>query len=158
MPKASSNVDLFSEAALTDPYAQYAELRAAVWLERLNLWALPRYQQVRQTVLDWATFSSKDAISVDDAHGQYFSGTVSSVDPPDHDRLRAIIMPSLSRRSLQSIKGSIEQLAREFVDPLLETSEFDAIAQMAAPFPVKVVCDNAITCRIFLDVRQSLTG
>lgn len=140
----SSNIDLFSAEALADPYEQYAALRsagAAVWLEKLNIWALPRYQQARTALMDWEVFSSKDALCVDAAHNQFFSGTVAAVDPPDHDRLRAIIMPSLSPRSLQSIKDSIEAQARDIVRPLLETGEFDAVVDMAAIFPVQVVCD-----------------
>jgi hypothetical protein len=42
----SSEVDLFDDAVLDDPYPLSSELRelgAAVWLERHRAWAIPRY-------------------------------------------------------------------------------------------------------------------
>lgn len=50
-----SDVDIFADDVLTDPYPAYAELReagAAVYLERYDCWALPRYEHVRAALRD----------------------------------------------------------------------------------------------------------
>lgn len=51
----------FFRSALENPYPLYAELRdqaAAVRLRPLGMYALPRYQTVRDALQDWQTFSS----------------------------------------------------------------------------------------------------
>lgn len=56
-----SDVDLYTESARIDPYGIYAELRAlgpVVYLTRHDLYALPRYDEVRAASMDWKTFSS----------------------------------------------------------------------------------------------------
>jgi cytochrome P450 len=49
----------FFRSALENPYPLYAELRdqaAAVRLRPLGMYALPRYQTVRDALQDWQTF------------------------------------------------------------------------------------------------------
>ena len=56
-----SELDPFSEAALEDPWAIYAELRdlgPVVYLPRYELSAVMRYQDVRAVLGDWETYSS----------------------------------------------------------------------------------------------------
>jgi cytochrome P450 len=141
---AISDLDLFADDVLHDPYDPYARLReagAAVWMSRLGMWALPRYAQVRAALLDWKTFSSQDAVCVGEEHNALYSGTVLASDPPLHDRLRAVIAPSLTPRALAAMKAEIESQADTLVEVLVARGSFDAVADLAAVFPVSVVCD-----------------
>ena len=57
----TSQIDLFADATLADPYAEYAELRdlgPAVWMERHQAWAVPRYAEIRAVARDHEAFSS----------------------------------------------------------------------------------------------------
>ncbi|MFF7640879.1 hypothetical protein [Streptomyces canus] len=61
----SSDVDLFAPDSLVDPYPMYARLRDSgpvVRLSRLDVWALPRYEQVSAALRDHETFSSASAV------------------------------------------------------------------------------------------------
>ena len=64
-----SDIDLFRPDALLDPYPLYEELRAigpAVWLSRLGVFAIPRYEEVRAVGHDADTFSSLGLIEMPD--------------------------------------------------------------------------------------------
>ncbi|WP_240495966.1 MULTISPECIES: hypothetical protein [Xanthomonas] len=61
MSRISSDIDLFTDDALHDPYPLYAELRnlgPAAYLRTYDLYYLGRYEQVRKALMDWQTFSS----------------------------------------------------------------------------------------------------
>ena len=56
-----SDVDLFTDETLADPYPAYAQLRAVgpvVRLSRYDAWAIPRYEPVSEVLRDHETFSS----------------------------------------------------------------------------------------------------
>ena len=141
---ARSDLDLFSDELLDDPYPAYALLRstgAAVWMNRLDMWALPRYAEVRAALLDWETFSSQDAVCVGEEHNKLYTGSVLSSDPPQHGQLRAVLAPSLAPTALTKIKAEIERRADDLVADLVSRREFDAVGDLAAVFPVAVVAD-----------------
>jgi cytochrome P450 len=51
-----SDIDLFSESAIRDPYPIYRQLRdagPAVWSERHQVYILSRYQDVRTALRNW---------------------------------------------------------------------------------------------------------
>jgi cytochrome P450 len=51
----TSDLDLFSDEALADPYPRYKALRdlgPAVYLSRHDLWFISRYEQVRSALGD----------------------------------------------------------------------------------------------------------
>ena len=90
----SSDVDLFSEQARIDPYLIYDELRElgpVVWLARHDLYALPRYEEVRAALTDWRTFSSARGVFVDPAINAQLEGITLCSDPPEHTMMRSVL-------------------------------------------------------------------
>lgn len=138
----SSGVDLFSDEALADPYPRYKELRdagAAVSLDDIGVWALPRYAEVRAAAADWATFSSAGIGLMPELDA---SGSVLGSDPPVHDARRRVLDNGLSPRVLrQQAQASIEQRAEEIVGAALARGSFDAVEDLAQAFIVSVVVD-----------------
>lgn len=62
-----TDLDLFSDAALDDPYPLCRRLRdagPAAYLERHDLWFLGRYDAVRAALGDWQTWSSAHGIGL----------------------------------------------------------------------------------------------
>lgn len=56
--------DLYSASAIRDTYPHYAALRElgpVVWLSKHRVYALPRYAECRQVLLDDDTFASSEA-------------------------------------------------------------------------------------------------
>ncbi|WP_049564983.1 cytochrome P450 [Streptomyces sp. SBT349] len=143
-PAASSTIDLFSDPVLTDPYPIYEELRekgAAVYLKRHNVWALPRYQDVRATLRDPVTFSSVDGIALtDDTNRLILGGTVLASDGQDHLRLRRILGKQLGRPAIRRLTDQIRLRADRLVAELVEHGTFDAATDLAERF----VADNVM--------------
>jgi 4-methoxybenzoate monooxygenase (O-demethylating) len=140
----SSDIDLFSDQNLEDPWQIHKELRdagPAIYMTTHDIWAVPRYADVRKALKDWANFTSRFGVSVATEFNQFFEGTVLFVDPPRHTELSKVLRASLSPGALKQITAHVEERADAFVAELVECKEFDAIADLADRFPVEVVAD-----------------
>lgn len=138
-----SDVDIFSDEVLLDPYPTFAELReqaSVVWLENNGLWAITRYGPIREVLGDWSVFSS-NAVAFNDRMNEILVGTSLATDPPEHERLRAVLSDNLSPRALRSLKADIEAKADDMVGALVQQRTFDAIDDLARALPLAVVVD-----------------
>src|SRR5438874_13055478 len=68
-------------------------------------------------------------------------GSVLASDPPDHTRLRAVLSDKLAPKSLAKLRTRIADLADDLVAGAVAKGDFDAVADLAAVFPVTVVAD-----------------
>jgi cytochrome P450 len=139
-----SNMDIFSDEVLLDPYPHYKELRdlgPVVYLEQHDIFALARYEQVRAALVDWQTFSSAAGIGFNIAVNQLTEGNVESSDPPEHDRVRAILMQWLSPSRIRAFTDDIEQRADRLIAALVERRHCDAIVDLARAFPSLLVTE-----------------
>ncbi|MEU6846324.1 cytochrome P450 [Streptomyces sp. NPDC046716] len=139
-----SDVDLFADDVVVDPYPTYAALRdlgAAVHVPRNDVYALTHYDTLRAALANWETFSSAAAIGFNSEVNEALTGTSLASDPPAHAQLRATLTANLSPRALRGLKGRIEAKADALVADLVEQSSFDAIDALARAFPLEVVAD-----------------
>ena len=68
---ATSEIDPFSRAFLSDPYPFHEQLREAgpiVRLTHYNVWAVARYEQVVGVLNDWQTFCSGGGVGLQNFH------------------------------------------------------------------------------------------
>ena len=140
-----SDIDLFTDDALIDPYPSYARLRDAgpvVRLTKLDVWALPRYEQVRAALCDHETFSSASGVGFFEDMNQLMAGFgLLATDPPVHTRLRGVISRMLTARALRDLGASVVTAADDLVTRLVARREFDAVSDLAEAFTVTVVSD-----------------
>ncbi|WP_405622012.1 cytochrome P450 [Streptomyces sp. NBC_00076] len=139
-----SDMDIFADDVLTDPYPAYAVLRetgAAVYLERYDCWALPRYEHVRAALRDHERFSSVDSVGYEPSLNEARRGGVLATDPPEHDMLRSVLSESLAPRALASLKDDIGRRATELVESVVARGSFDVVSDLARVFPLTVVAD-----------------
>ena len=139
-----SDVDLFADDVLTDPYPTFADLREAgpaVWLPTLDAWAFPRYAEVRRALNDHSTFVSGQGIAFNDLVNAATSTNIVATDPPVHDTLRNVLAARLAPRALRQLQAGIERQADELVDAVVGRGSFDAVRDLARPFPLGVVAD-----------------
>ncbi|GAA4553957.1 cytochrome P450 [Pseudonocardia xishanensis] len=138
-----SDVDLFADPVLEDPYPTYRTLRdlgGAVHLAELDAWALTRYDAVRGALGDWQTFSSS-AVALNEPVNGMLVGTVLAADPPEHDVLRSVLADRLGPRAVRSLQADIAARAEALVEEVVAKGEFDAVTDLAAAFPFAVVFD-----------------
>ncbi|MFD5474931.1 cytochrome P450 [Streptomyces sp. NPDC127105] len=139
----TSDVDLFADEVVLDPYPVYAELRErgpVVHLPENDVYALTRYDVVRGALADWESFSST-SIAFNPMANEALTGTSLASDPPVHTQLRATLTENLSPRALRGLKAGIETKADALVAALVEKGSFEAIDALARAFPLEVVAD-----------------
>ena len=138
-----ADLDLFADEILTDPYPTFAELRdlgPVVYLPAPDVYALTRYDVIRDALADTTTFSSR-SIAFNPAANEALQGTSLASDPPIHTELRATLTENLSPRALRGLKGTITAKADALVADLVAKGSFEAIDALARAFPLEVVAD-----------------
>jgi cytochrome P450 len=141
---AASDLDLFADDILIDPYPAFAALReqgAVVHLPANDLYALTRYDAIRDALGDPATFSSVKSIGFNPGVNDALQGTSLASDPPTHTQLRATLSANLTPRALRGLQGQIEQKADALVAELAAGGGFEAIDALARALPLEVVAD-----------------
>ncbi len=139
-----SDVDLWSEAVLADPFPTYRALRdlgPVAWLSGPAMVAFPRFQQVRSVLSDWQRFSSAAGVAVGDGANRMMGESILTSDPPVHDRYRKPLMDQLSPNALAAMVPEVEATAVRFAAAAVEAGRFDAVAELARPYSLTVVAD-----------------
>ena len=140
----TSDVDLYSDAVLEEPYEHYRRLReagAAVWLERHNAWVITRFDAVRAVLRDWQTFSSASGVALNDTLNAALAGNTLNSDPPLHDLLRDVVASRMTSQALRPTKDMIDERADALVERLVALQSFDAVTDLAQALPLSIVPD-----------------
>ncbi len=143
-PEPRSAVDLFSDAALEDPYPALRALRAAgpaVWLEAHGVYAVTRYDDARAVLADDAAFVSGEGVGLNDVINTLGRGTTLMSDGDEHRLQRGIIGRPLTPRALGALRADARALATSLVDRLVDRRRFDAVSDLAAVLPTTWVPD-----------------
>jgi cytochrome P450 len=138
--------DPYSDEYFNDPTEIYRRLRdeAPVYRsERYGFYALSRFDDVVAAHRDWKGFSSAHGIelstlSKDPELVKSFRSII-MMDPPEHDRFRALVSRVFTPRAVTALEPMIRDTIREFLVPVEGRAEFDAVADFAAPFPVDII-------------------
>jgi cytochrome P450 len=144
----SSELDPFADEFLDDPYPAHQNLREAgpvVWLQRYGVWAMARYEHVNSALRDPDTFCSRRGVGLTDFACEMpwrAPSLLLEADPPDHTRARHAITPVISPKVVKAMRETFEREAAAMIDPLVARGRFDGVADLAVPFPVKVVPDQ----------------
>jgi 4-methoxybenzoate monooxygenase (O-demethylating) len=142
-----SDFDPFSAATRADPYADYAVLRAAapvVRLAKYDIWAVPRFAEVKAIFGDAVNFSNAGGAGL----ANYFRekpwrppSIILEADPPLHTRTRAVLARILSVGAMRRLADEFKAKATTLIDGLVARSSFDAVRDIAEVFPVSVFPD-----------------
>lgn len=141
---ATSEIDLFADDVVIDPYPTYKALRdqaAVVHLPANKVYALTRYDAIRAALGNPATFSSVKAIGFNDSVNEALQGTSLASDPPVHTQLRATLVANLAPRKLITIEEQISTKADALVAKLAQGGDFEAMDALARAFPLEIVAD-----------------
>ncbi len=138
--------DPFSDSFFDDPTEMYRRLRDEApvsFSKKYGFYALSRFADVLAAHRDWEGFSSAHGIelfslSKDPEEIASFRQLI-MMDPPEHDRFRALVSRVFTPRAVTSLEPMIREVIRGYLDPLNDATEFDAVADFAAPFPVEVI-------------------
>lgn len=139
--------DPFSPEFFDDPTEVYRRLRdeAPVYFnERYGFYALSRFADVVAAHRDWRTFSSAHGVDLStlsqDPEVIRVLGMIIMMDPPEHDRFRALVSRVFTPRAVTALEPMVREVVTGLLDPLVERESFDAVADFSAPFPVEIIC------------------
>lgn len=105
----TSDLELYSDDALLDPYPRYQELRdlgGAVWLKAYGLYALSRFADCREALRNWPVFSSAQGVMMNDLMNQTLMGIVLCADGEEHAAMRKVIGGPLTPQALAAVRTS----------------------------------------------------
>lgn len=144
--------DPYDAAIDADPHPVWKRLRdeaPAYYNERHDFWAVSRYDDVLNALLDWETFSSArgivvemidtspDAVLLDDLPGML--PMMIMMDPPRHDRLRKLVSRAFTPRRVAALEGRMREMCAEFLDPHVGGGPFDIMEECGAKVPGMVI-------------------
>ena len=123
-----------------EPYPTYQRLRdeAPVYHnEKMNFWALSRFEDVWDAHLDFDTFSS--------AWGQTLEKVMTplpmmlSMDPPKHTRVRQLVGRVFTPRRIGELEPTVRRITAERLEGLEPGDQIDLFEQLASVMPMDVI-------------------
>lgn len=139
--------DPYDYAVQEDPFPSYAWLREHDPVHHNEVdgfWALAKHADVHAAFKDEATFSNRMGVSIDKASwGRHAHKTMSilGMDAPQQTRLRSLVSKGFTPKRVRQMEDKILRLTRKFLDPCLESGEFDWITDFAGKFPMDVISE-----------------
>ncbi len=130
-----------------DPHPVWKRMRdeAPVYYnEQHDFFALSRFDDVLAAHLDPTRFSSAhttvlEMMSAEMGAHQLEHSLMIFMDPPQHTRYRKLVSRVFTPRHIADLEVRVRELAAGFLDPFVETDEFDYVADFGARLPVMVI-------------------
>jgi cytochrome P450 len=122
---------LDDERFVTDPYPAYRLIarHRPLWRSSGGSIVVTSYRLADQILRDHATW------------GQRVPNVPAfqSLDPPDHTRLRRLVMEAFTPRAVAALERRIEEIVIEQLDAIGPAERFDAAAVLSYPLPTRVI-------------------
>ncbi|MCM3887245.1 cytochrome P450 [Frankia sp. R82] len=138
----------FAAARQPDPYPVYRAIAAADPLPTTDLGGrritlVTRHGDAAVVLADPAFgHGYKERISPFRPDGDSDDGLESLLrtDPPDHTRLRRLVSRAFTPATLARLAPDITAYAGDLLDAALDAGDIDAVATLARPIPVRMIC------------------
>ncbi len=130
-----------------DPYPTYARLREEAPLYRndeLGFWAFSRHADVTAGFRDTVRLSSAQGVSIEPTATRpdaYKTMSFLALDPPRHDRMRAIVSKGFTPRRVGELEQRVRALTIEYLEPALDRSSFDFVTDFSGRLPMDVISE-----------------
>nr|Q59523.1 RecName: Full=Mycinamicin IV hydroxylase/epoxidase; AltName: Full=Cytochrome P450 MycG; AltName: Full=Multifunctional P450 enzyme; AltName: Full=Mycinamicin biosynthesis protein G [Micromonospora griseorubida]5UHU_A Chain A, Mycinamicin IV hydroxylase/epoxidase [Micromonospora griseorubida]BAA03672.1 P-450-like protein [Micromonospora griseorubida] len=128
---------------------RYGELQETEPVSRVRppygeeAWLVTRYEDVR-AVLGDGRFVRGPSMTRDEprTRPEMVKGGLLSMDPPEHSRLRRLVVKAFTARRAESLRPRAREIAHELVDQMAATGQpADLVAMFARQLPVRVICE-----------------
>jgi cytochrome P450 len=127
-----------------DPYPMFRRLREEAPLyynEQHDFYALSRFADVDDAIVDYQTFSSARGAIIEliRANLEMPSGVLIFEDPPIHDIHRKLLSRMFTPRKINDLEPKIREFCARSLDPLVGTDRFDFVGDLGAQMPMRVI-------------------
>ena len=137
---AAVEFDPFDYGFHRDPYPTYEWLRerAPVYHnERIDFWALSRFDDVLAGLHDPATYTSTGGVAIE--HTDAALKSMIEMDPPQHTQMRKLIARRFTPRRIADLEPRVREWTNTLLDSIEGRSEFDVVHEFSALLPTTVV-------------------
>ncbi|OBK22940.1 cytochrome P450 [Mycobacterium asiaticum] len=127
-----------------DPYPMFKRLREEMPLyynEQHDFYALSRFADVDNAIVDYQTFSSARGAILEliRANIEMPPGVLIFEDPPIHDIHRKLLSRMFTPRKINDLEPKIREFCARSLDPLIGTGRFDFVSDLGAQMPMRVI-------------------
>ncbi|GAB3139943.1 cytochrome P450 [Micromonospora sonneratiae] len=141
------------DISLTAPHQALTVLRTQSPVCRVTLpgdipvWLVTRHEDVQRALTD-PRLSNRiplsderlaELVPEDIAHA--VNRTMLTVDPPDHTRLRRLVVSAFTARRINGLRPRIEEIADQLATTMSDTDHADLLDSFAFPLPIQVICE-----------------
>lgn len=136
---------------IRNPYPHYERLRTAdpMHVTPLGAFVASRHAEVSLVLRDkrfgkehvLRTVRRYGANAMDEPAFRSMSHMMLVQDPPDHTRLRGLVVKAFTARRVEDMRPRIQQIVDETLDRIIPEGKMDLIEDFAFRLPVTVICD-----------------
>jgi cytochrome P450 len=136
---------------IRNPYPHYARMRTTdpMHLTPLGMYVASRHAEASLVLRD-KRFGKEYADRTARRYGpkimeeplfRSFGLTMLQQDPPDHTRLRGLVVKAFTARRVEDMRSRIQQIVDETLDRITPQGRMDLIEDFAFRLPVTIICD-----------------
>ena len=128
-----------------DPHPVWGRMMAEAPLyrnEALNFWAMTRFDDVLNGLVDWRTFSSAHGDQLEVIRGGPIPDAQNSIifnDAPYHTSLRRLLSRAFTPRSVSDLEPVIRRFTQELLDEHSGSTTFDYVEDFGSRLPGMVI-------------------
>ncbi|MDH3643152.1 MAG: cytochrome P450 [Gammaproteobacteria bacterium] len=143
---------IFTPEIIADPYPLYEQLRTnspVLELPDANMVILTRYADAQSVLRDRRLGHADESMLTDEHLAEVQNNpaianlrrTMLLKNPPDHTRLRSLVVKAFDARRVEAMRERIRAIATELIDAFIDSSSGDLVRLFTHPLPVIVICD-----------------
>ena len=140
-----TNTSPFAADVKECPYPAYDRWRSespVLWSDEIEAWLVTGYAEAQHILTTHADFSSMNSVfgGATVEHPEFPS--IINVDEPLHRKLRGLVAKAFTPRTIDEVwEPLISRRVDEMLDAVCEQDEFDVVADLSYPLPVKMIAD-----------------
>ena len=136
--------DPYDQEIHADPYPAFRRLREEAPLyynEQYDFYALSRFDDIDQGLIDNVTFSSAKGgiLEIIKADVEMPSGVFIFEDPPLHTAHRGLLSRVFTPKKMNALEPQIREFSAKVLDPLVGGDRFDFVRDFGAIMPMRVI-------------------
>jgi len=152
--KPAAGAPLFNPLSpdfIADPYPAYEALRTSdpIHLTPIGAYALSRHAHCSAVLRDRRfgkdyvnrTLKRYGEKAFDEPVFRSMRHWMLQQDPPDHTRLRGLVVQAFTARRVEDMRPRIQEIVEQTLDAVIDRGRMDLISDFAFRLPVTVICD-----------------